>query len=136
MSTITPKATGIVNIPGPLTRHVSGQVFTIVGVAGTNGAPTVLDYTTATAWNASTAGRDTVDISAIAPAALQIFNLGTSPIFVSVDGEDPTAGEASPIAGTNGYQFDMPSAALPISIWSAAGGEAFCVRAFMQAVLA
>jgi hypothetical protein len=136
MSSITPKATGVVNIPGPLTRHASGQVFTIVGVAGTAGTPTVLDYTTATAWNASTTSRDTVDISAIAPAALQVFNLGTSAIFVSIDGEDPTIGEASPIAGTNGYQFDMPSASLSIAIWSATGGEAFCVRAFMQAVLA
>ena len=136
MSSITPKATGIVNIPGPLTRHVSGQVFTIVGVAGTAGSPTVLDYTSATAWNSSTSVRDTVDISAIAPAALQVFNLDTSAIFVSVDGEDPTTGEASPIAGTNGFQIDMPSAALPVAIWSATGGEAFCVRAFMQAVLA
>ena len=136
MSSVTPKATGVVNIPGPLTRHVSGQVFTIVGVAGTAASPTILDYTTATAWNSDSAARETVDISSVAPAALQVFNLDTAPIFISVDGEDPTAGEASPIAGTNGYQIDMPSAALPVAIWSAAGGEAFCVRAFMQAVLA
>lgn len=134
MPSVTPTASGVINIPGPLTRHLTGQIFTIVDVAGTSAAPTVLDYTTATANAGGT--RVTADCSGVAFAAIQIFNLDPSnAIFVSVDGEDPTAGEASPVPALNGFQIDQPSASLSVAIWSAAGGEAFTVRGFAQAVV-
>jgi hypothetical protein len=134
MASVTPTASGVVNIPGPLTRHLTGQIFTIVGAAGTSGSPTALDYTTATANAGGT--RVTSDCSAVPFAALQIFNLDASnPIFVSVDGEDASLGEGTPIPALNGFQIDQPSAALSVEIWSAAGGEPFTVRGFAQAVV-
>ena len=134
MASVTPTASGVVNIPGPLTRHLTGQIFTIVGAAGTSGSPTALDYTTATANAGGT--RVTSDCSAVPFAALQIFNLDASnPIFVSVDGELATADECTPIPALNGFQIDQPSAALSVEIWSAAGGELFTVRGFAQSVV-
>ena len=134
MASVTPTASGVVNIPGPLTRHLTGQIFTIVGAAGTSGSPTALDYTTATANAGGT--RVTSDCSAVPFAALQIFNLDASnPIFVSVDGEDPTADECTPIPALNGFQIDQPSAALSVEIWSGSGGELFTVRGFAQSVV-
>lgn len=134
MANVTPTASGVVNIPGPLTRHLTGQIFTFVGAAGTSASPFVLDYTTATANAGGT--RVTSDCSAVAFAAVQIFNLDpSSAIFVSVDGEDPTAGEASPLPALNGFQIDQPSANLSIAIWSAAGGEAFSIRGFAQSTV-
>lgn len=134
MPSVTPTASGVINIPGPLTRHLTGQIFTIFGTAGTSGSPTALDYTVATANAGGT--RVTADCSGVAFAALQIFNLDPSnAIFVSVDGEDPLAGEASPLPALNGFQIDQPSASLSVTIWSAAGGEAFAVRGFAQAVV-
>lgn len=134
MASVTPTASGVVNIPGPLTRHVTGQIFTIVGAAGTSGSPTALDYTAATANAGGT--RVTSDCSAVPFAALQIFNLDASnPIFVSVDGEDASAGECTPIPALNGFQIDQPSAALGLEIWSAVGGELFTVRGFAQSVV-
>ena len=134
MASVTPTASGVVNIPGPLTRHLTGQIFTIVGAAGTSGSPTALDYTTATANAGGT--RVTSDCSAVPFAALQIFNLDASnPIFVSVDGEDASADVCTPIPARNGFQIDQPSAALSVEIWSAAGGELFTVRGFAQAVV-
>ena len=134
MASVTPTASGIVNIPGPLTRHNTGQIFTFVGAAGTSGSPALLDYTTATANAGGT--RVSVDCSAVAFAAIQIFNLSASnAIFVSVDGEDPTGSEGSPIPALNGYQIDHPSAALSVAIWSAAGGEDFAVRGFAQSTV-
>jgi hypothetical protein len=130
MPSVTPIGTGVVNLAGPLTRHHTGGVFTMVGAAGTSAAPTMLDYTAATANAAGT--RVTVDISAYAPSALQVWNLGSATLFVSVDDEDPTAGECNLVPVGNGFQIDMPSAGLPVAIWSAAGGEAFAVRAFLQ----
>lgn len=134
MASVTPTASGVVNIPGPLTRHVTGQIFTFVGVAGTSGGTTQVDYTAFTANAGGT--RVTVDCSAVPFAAIQIFNLDSSAaIFVSVDGEDPTDDEASPIPALNGFQIDQPSAALALDIWSAAGGEAFTVRGFAQSTV-
>lgn len=135
MASVTPTASGVINIPGPLTRHLTGQIFTIVGAAGTSGSPTSLDYTTATANAGGT--RVTADCSQVAFAAIQIFNLDPSNvIFVSVDGEDPTAAEGSPVPALNGFQIDQPSASLSVAIWSAAGGEPFAVRGFAQAIVA
>jgi hypothetical protein len=134
MASVTPTASGVVNIPGPLTRHLTGQIFTFAGVAGTSGGTTAVNYTTFTANAGGT--RVTVNCSAVPFAAIQIFNLDSSAaIFVSVDGEDPTADEASPIPALNGFQIDQPSAALALDIWSAAGGEAFTVRGFAQSVV-
>ena len=134
MASVTPTASGVVNIPGPLTRHLTGQIFTIVGAAGTSGSPTALDYTAATANAGGT--RVTSDCSAVPFAALQIFNLDASnPIFISVDGEDPTADECTPIPALNGFQIDQPSAALGLAIWSGSGGELFTVRGFAQSVV-
>lgn len=134
MASVTPTASGVVNIPAPLTRHVTGQIFTFVGSAGTSGGATAVDYANFTANAGGT--RVTVDCSAVPFAALQIFNLSASnPIFVSVDGEDPTAGECSPIPALNGFQIDQPSASLSVAIWSATGGEAFAVRGFAQSIV-
>jgi hypothetical protein len=134
MASVTPTASGVVNIPGPLTRHLTGQIFTIVDTAGTSGGPTFVAYGSATANAGGT--RVTSDCSAVPFAAIQIFNLSASnPIFVSIDGEDPTANECSPIPALNGFQIDQPSASLSLAIWSAAGGEAFTVRGFAQAVV-
>lgn len=134
MASVTPTASGVINIPGPLTRHLTGQIFTFVGAAGTSGSPTALDYTTATANAGGT--RVNSDCSGVAFAAIQIFNLSTSsPIFVSVDGEDPAGLEGSPVPALNGFQIDQPSASLSVTIWSAAGGEPFAVRGFAQAVV-
>jgi hypothetical protein len=131
MASVTPTASGVVNIPGPLTRHLTGQIFTFVGAAGTSGGTTSVNYAAFTANAGGT--RVTVDCSAVPFAAIQIFNLDTSsPIFVSVDGEDPTGSEGSPLPALNGFQIDQPSAALALDIWSAAGGEAFTVRGFAQ----
>jgi hypothetical protein len=134
MASVTPTASGVVNIPGPLTRHVTGQVFTFVSSAGTSGTPTPVDYT---AFLANAGGtRVTVDCSAVPFAAIQIFNLdSTLPIFVSVDGEDSANSECSPIPALNGFQIDQPSAALALDIWSAAGGEGFTVRGFAQSTV-
>lgn len=133
-TSVTPTASGVVNIPGPLTRHVTGQIFTIVGAAGTSGSPTGLNYA---AFSANAGGtRVTSDCSAVPFAAIQIFNLDASnPIFVSVDKEDPTLDECTPIPALNGFQIDQPSAALSIEIFSAAGGELFTVRGFAQSVV-
>jgi hypothetical protein len=133
MASVTPTASGVVNIPGPLTRHVTGQIFTLVGTATTAGY-TSIDYT---AFTANAAGsRVIVDCSTVPFAAIQIFNLDpSSPIFVSVDDEDATLSEGSPIPALNGFQIDQPSASLPINIWSAAGGEAFTIRGFAQSVV-
>tara|TARA_R110000868_G_scaffold194630_2_gene440229 strand:- start:1194 stop:1604 length:411 start_codon:yes stop_codon:yes gene_type:complete len=129
MPRVTPTSAGIVNIPGPLTRHQSGAIFTFAGTAGTAGSPTSIDWSTFSA-NAGTS-RVGVDLSTFAVSSLQVWNLdGSNPIFVSVDDEDPTTPEASPIPALNGFQFDHPSASLSVAIWSAAGGEAFSVRAF------
>jgi hypothetical protein len=134
MASVTPTASGVVNIPGPLTRHLTGQIFTFAGVAGTSASVTAVNYTAFTANAGGT--RVTVDCSAVPFAAIQIFNLDSSAaIFVSVDSEDPTADEASPLPALNGFQIDQPSAALSIAIWSAAGGEAFTVRGFAQSVV-
>ena len=133
---VTPKGTGVVNIPGPLTRHSSGQIFWYSGTAGTSASPSVVDYTIFSAWNSSTSAREGVDISGYAAAAIQVFNNGTSTIFISLDHEDESSGEGSPIPPNNGFQIDMPSASLSIVVWSAAGGEPFHVRAFIQSVLA
>ena len=134
MASVTPTASGVVNIPAPLTRHVTGQVFTFVGVAGTSSGTIAVDYTAFTANAGGT--RVTVDCSAVPFAAVQIFNLSSAnPIFVCVDGEDPTAAECSPIPSLNGFQIDAPSAALGLAIWSTAGGEAFTVRGFAQSVV-
>ena len=46
MPSVTPTSAGIVNIPGPLTRHQSGAIFTFAGTAGTAGAPTSIDWST------------------------------------------------------------------------------------------
>jgi hypothetical protein len=134
MASVTPTASGVVNIPGPLTRHLTGQIFTFVGAAGTSGGTTPVDYT---AFLANAGGtRVTVDCSAVPFAAIQIFNLSAAnPIFVSVDAEDPTALECSPIPALNGFQIDQPSASLSLAIWSAAGGEAFTVRGFAQSTV-
>ena len=134
MASVTPTASGVVNIPGPLTRHITGQIFTFVGAAGTSGGTTAVDYAAFTANAGGT--RVTVDCSAVPFAALQIFNLDASnPIFVCVDGEDPTGSECSPIPALNGFQIDQPSAALSVAIYSTAGGEAFTIRGFAQAVV-
>ncbi|CAB4150385.1 hypothetical protein UFOVP567_25 [uncultured Caudovirales phage] len=129
MPSVTPTSAGIVNIPGPLTRHQSGAIFTFAGTAGTAGSPTSVDWST---FSANAAGsRVGVDLSTFAVSSFQVWNLdGGSPIFVSVDDEDPTTPEASPVPALNGFQFDHPSASLAVAIWSAAGGEAFTVRAF------
>ena len=129
MSSVTPTSAGIVNIPGPLTRHQTGGIFTLSGTAGTDSSPTAVDWTSFSANAGGT--RVTVDLSTFAVSSFQVWNLDTSnPIFVSVDDEDPTAPEASPIPALNGFQFDHPSASLSVAIWSAVGGEAFTVRAF------
>lgn len=134
MASVTPTASGVVNIPGPLTRHLTGQIFTFVGAAGTSGGTTAVDYTAFTANAGGT--RVTSDCSAVPFAALQIFNLDASnPIFVSVDGEDPTGSECTPIPALNGFQIDQPSAALSVAIYSAAGGEMFTVRGFAQSIV-
>jgi hypothetical protein len=134
MASVTPTASGVVNIPGPLTRHVTGQIFTYVDAAGTSLSPAVLNYTLFTANADGT--RVTSDCSAVPFAAIQIFNLDPSnPIFVSVDLEDGDAHEGSPIPALNGFQIDQPSASLSLAIWSAAGGEYFSVRGFAQAVV-
>jgi len=134
MASVTPTASGVVNIPGPLTRHITGQIFTFVGAAGTSGGTTAVDYAAFTANAGGT--RVTVDCSAVPFAAIQIFNLDASnPIFVCVDGEDPTGSECSPIPALNGFQIDQPSAALSVAIYSTAGGEAFTIRGFAQAVV-
>lgn len=134
MASVTPTASGVVNIPGPLTRHLTGQIFTFVGAAGTSGGTTAVDYANFTANAGGT--RVTVDCSAVPFAALQIFNLDASnPIFVSVDGEDPTGSESTPIPALNGFQIDQPSAALSVAIYSSAGGELFTVRGFAQSVV-
>jgi len=129
MASVTPTSAGIVNIPGPLTRHQSGAIFTFAGTAGTAGSPTSVDWT---AFAANAGGtRVTVDLSTFAVSSFQIWNLdASSAIFVSVDLEDPTTPEASPVPPLNGFQFDHPSASLSVDIWSATGGEAFSVRAF------
>ena len=133
MSSVTPTASGVVNIPGPLTRHVTGQIFTLAGTA-TVASTNSINYTTFTA-NAA-GSRVTVDCSVVAFAALQIFNLDASnPIFVSLDEEDATANEGSPIPPLNGFQIDQPSASLPLVIWSAVGGELFTIRGFAQSVV-
>ena len=134
MASVTPTASGVVNIPGPLTRHVTGQVFTFVGVAGTSGGATAVDYTAFTANAGGT--RVTVDCSAVPFAAIQIFNLDSSAaLFISIDGEAAGSGEASPLPALNGFQIDQPSAALALDIWSAAGGESFSVRGFAQSTV-
>lgn len=133
MPSVTPTGTGVVNLAGPLTRHHSGGIFTMVGAAGTSAAPTLLDYTTATANAGGT--RVTVDIAAFAPSALQVFNLGAATLYLSLDGEDPTGSEGTPVPPNNGFQVDMPSAGLSVAIWSAAGGEPFVVRAFLQSTV-
>jgi hypothetical protein len=136
MPSVTPKGTGVVNIPGPLTRHSSGQIFSNYGTAGAYGSAVPLDWTSFSAWNSSTSSRENVDISGYAAAAVQVFNNGTSTIWISLDGEDSNNGEGSPIPPNNGFQIDMPSAGLSLEVWSAAGGEQFFVRAFIQSVLA
>ena len=129
MASVTPTSAGIVNIPGQLTRHKTGAIFTFAGTAGTAGSPTSVDWT---AFSANAGGtRVTVDLSTFAVSSFQIWNLDASnPIFVSVDDEDATTPEGSPIPALNGFQFDHPSASLSVAIWSSAGGEAFSVRAF------
>lgn len=128
MASVTPTSAGIVNIPGPLTRHQSGAIFTFAGTAGTAGSPTLIDWTTFSANAGGT--RVGVDLSTFAVSSFQVWNLDGATIFVSVDDEDPTTPEASPIPALNGFQFDHPSASLSVAIWSAVGGEAFSVRAF------
>jgi hypothetical protein len=117
-----------------LTRHVTGQIFTYASSAGTSGSPTPVNYAAFTANAGGT--RVDVDCSAVPFAALQIFNLDASnPIFISVDGEDPTVDECTPIPALNGFQIDQPSAAISVEIWSATGGELFTVRGFAQSVV-
>lgn len=131
MPSVTPTAPGIVNIAGPLTRHQTGQILTYTDVAGTSASTTPVDWTAFTGNAAGT--RVTVDLSLTACAAVQIWNLSaSSTLFVSLDLEDASAGEATPIPPLNGFQVDHPSASLDIEVWSAAGGEAFVVRAFAQ----
>ena len=134
MASVTPTASGVVNIPGPLTRHVTGQIFTYSSSAGTSGSPTLINYAGFTANAGGT--RVGADCSAVPFAAIQIFNLSAAnPIFISIDGEDPTVDEFTPIPALNGFQIDQPSAALSVEIWSAAGGELFTVRGFAQSVV-
>lgn len=129
MPSVTPTSAGIVNIPGPLTRHQSGAVFTYAGTAGTAGSPTSVDWSQ---FSANAGGsRVTVDLSTFAVSSFQVWNLDASAaIFVSIDLEDASTPEGSPIPALNGFQFDHPSANLAVDIWSAAGGEAFSIRAF------
>ena len=129
MSSVTPTSAGIVNIPGPLTRHQTGAIFTYAGTAGTAGSPTAVDWSQFSANAAGT--RVTVDLSTFAVSSFQVWNMdGSSPIFVSIDLEDAPTPEGSPIPALNGFQVDHPSAGLSVNIWSAAGGEAFSIRAF------
>jgi hypothetical protein len=131
MPSVTPTAPGVVNLAGPLTRHQTGQILTYTDVAGTSAATTPVDWTAFTGNAAGT--RVTVDLSLTACAAVQIWNLSSSAtIFISLDLEDASAGEATPIPALNGFQIDHPSASLSIDVWSVAGGEAFVVRAFAQ----
>jgi hypothetical protein len=129
MASVTPTSSGIVNIPGPLTRHQTGAIFTYAGAAGTAASPTLVDWTSFTANAGGT--RVSVDLSAFAVSSFQVWNLdASSAIFVSVDDEDATVPQGSPVPALNGFQFDHPSASLSVGIWSAAGGEAFVIRAF------
>lgn len=115
-------------------RFSGGLTCGALVTAGVDASPVAVDYTAFKRYNGSTI--ETVDISGCVPRLLVVSNLGAATVNVYPGGLTAASGGCIPVAAGATLQVTVRTAAFPLTLGSAAGGESVSVLALMDGTVA